>query len=483
SYATGSTDAGLSGATGTFTAISPTADELDENPLRAGMLYRDGDFAWKLAPSAEEPGVPFFPVGDTQWSFAEEFFGPGTSHPDEWTPWMQARRRHGFTSFLGTVWVGLYDRAQKAFPGESFGLPGDPLREPRPTYFRRLDRMVAAANRRGILMGLMVGSFPDNADWFGRWRTRRRHLKWIDYLVARYQAFDVRWTLFGEVNENGGRPTSMPGGWIEDDPDRIVDWPEEVRVTARRIRKKDAYNHPIGSQHVRVDRTSVENPDIDYVEVQADSPGNRSENQYDQLRAYRQWEKPLWIEEYWYEDSRGAARSEHDPGSAIYVEGWQRGIRNTHRNFVHALAFPTMGSLMRAHFPYVDPSSVAEDPGARAMGFFADFYRGLEMRRFAPCDSLVHSTASNDTNRRPLCGRFGDDYALFLQGNESTVQLDLGDLPADSRYSVERMQIYDGDVVPLAEVCSGGVRTIAKGTSADMVAVRVRRIDGRSCAS
>ena len=54
-WTSASTDAGLNGLSGGFTAATPTASELQANPLLHGFLQRNG-YAWRLT---DGPG--FFP--------------------------------------------------------------------------------------------------------------------------------------------------------------------------------------------------------------------------------------------------------------------------------------------------------------------------------------------------------------------------------------------------------------------------------------
>src|SRR5690606_7097423 len=119
---------------------------------------------------------------------------------------------------------------------------------------------------------------------------------------------------------------------------------------------------------------------------QIDTCAARTETQFNTALSYRSYGKPVWFEEYWYENT-------------TCDNEYVRGIRNTHRNFVAAMAFPTMASLMRNHFTDSPPPNAAtagSDPGAIRMGYFADFFRTLNMRNFTPSGGLVN---------RGQCGR------------------------------------------------------------------------------
>jgi len=416
SYQTSSSDSGLNGVTGSVTAVGPTSGEVIANPLYRGFLERQGH-AWKLS-----DGTPFLAVGDTQWSFAEEFL------TSEWERWMSARQSQGFNTFLGCIWLAIYDRAGLIHPFPNKDPKTDNLQV---AYFQRLDQMVQYANDHGIMMGLTVGAFPGNSSWFNKMGTRARNDRWFRYCVARYTAYNVRWGLYGEVNE-----ANPPWG---------TTWQQEAAHSAQLIKDEDPYDHPIGSHHTSVDSSSANNPNIDYIEVQI----GRTETQYQGALSYRQYGKPVWFEEYWYEPPQ-------------YDNDVVLGIRNTHRNFVAAMAFPTMGSLMRAHYPGFDINDVETDPGAVRMSYFADFYQELDVFSFAPASDRVN---------RGQCGKFGDDYAIFLQAGGSVTL----DLTADSGdFAVTRLDINSGATADLGSIAGGGQRTINSGTANDAAILVVR---------
>ncbi len=417
SWVTSSSDTGLNGVSGSVTAVAPTPAELSMNTLYHGFLQRSG-YAWQLS-----DGSGFLPVGDTHWAFSEE------STTSEWQAWMSARQTQNFNTFLGCVWLGIYSRSgvPEAFPGKN-----PQTDTPDMAYFLRLDQMVQYANDHGIMMGLTLGGFPDNSDWWNKMGTQARDDRWFRYCVSRYTAYNVRWCLYGEVNERNP-------SWGT--------WQSEVSHKAQLVKDEDPYDHPIGSHHNSVDTSSANHASIDYIEVQDGTP--RSETQYQNALSYRQYGKPVWYEEYWYEP-------------ATYDNEYTKGIRNTHRNFVAAMAFPTMGSLMRAHYPDFNINDVGTDPGAIRMGYFADFYKNLTMADFTPSNNLVSAGQ---------CGKFGNDYAIFEQaGGSFTINL----TGVSGDFNVTRMDINSGVTASLGSIAGNGTRTINTGTSND-VAVLVTK--------
>ncbi|HOX03219.1 MAG TPA: DUF5060 domain-containing protein [Candidatus Paceibacterota bacterium] len=419
-WSTRSSDPGLNGVASNLTAAAPGPAEVAANVLLRGFLERDGH-GWRLS-----DGSPFLPVGDTQFSFAEELFLP------EFQAWMNALEARGLNTVQGCVWLSLYTR------GGLSPFRGAPAADDLdPAYFQRLDQMVQYANDRGIMVGLVIGGFPDNSKWWTKLNTIERDDRWFSYALARYAAFNVRWVLYGEVDE-----ANPPWGA----------WSSEVQRKAQLVKSIDPYRHPLGCHHRTADTSNIANPNIDFLEVQI----ARNETQYTAALGYRAHGKPLWFEEYWYE-------------SAGYDNETALGIRNTHRNFIAALAFPTFGSLMRAHATHSDfpPARAAQlgmnledyllqkDTGLRRMQQFADFMRGLDPTTFQPAAARVN---------RGQCGQFGSSWALFLPGG-GAVSLDLTGVPGE--FDVRRLEIQQGNVLNLGRIQGGGVRLLVSRTLAD----------------
>ncbi|MBN1108580.1 MAG: DUF4038 domain-containing protein [Bacteroidales bacterium] len=420
-YRTVSPDKGLNNRRGKFKAISPTSDKLSSNILYHGFLERADTFSWKLS-----DGTPFFPIGETQWSFSEEFT------LTEWKEWMDLIAFRGYNTFMGCCWLGKYTRSElKPFAG----------REPASDtllvdfFIRQLDPMVQYANDKGIMMGLVIGGFPDNSQWFTRFKTIERSDRWFRYIIARYSAYNVRWGLFGELNEAVGSYMLEDKSW---------EWTGDHY--AGLVKKYDPYKHPVGSHNTRVDFYAAADDNIDYIKVQE---GDRtSPDQYKNAISLRKWKKPLWYEEYWYE-----------------MDGAQDvGIQNTYRNFVYAMAFPTMGSLMRNHqgintpFPPDEAEKqgislynylMANDTGIIRMSYFSDFFSILknDLDEFVPASTLVS---------RGECGKFGNNLAVFLEGG-GTFTVDLSGITG--KFNLTALDIRTGEKKELP-VSEGGARVV-----------------------
>jgi len=81
--------------------------------------------------------------------------------------------------------------------------------------------------------------------------------RWFQYVVDRYAAFNVRWMLYGETDENNS------------------EWHSRIKDNTPLIRKRDPNDHPIGV-HFTTGGTFTHFQEVvgqmDYVDVQLDSP-------------------------------------------------------------------------------------------------------------------------------------------------------------------------------------------------------------------
>ncbi len=341
---------------------------------------------------------------------------------------MNALSDRHYNTFMGCCWLGKYTRVD-LFPFANRNPASDTLQV---RFFQeQLDSMVQYANSKGIMMGLVIGGFPDNSQWFRRFGTIDRSDRWFKYLVARYSAFNVRWGLFGELDEATGK--NMLEG---------KSWQWAGNHYAALVKEYDPYKHPVGSHNTRVDFNAAADRNIDYIKVQEGD--RKSDQQYINAMSLRKWKKPVWYEEYWYE-----------------MDGDQNvGIRNTHRNFIHAMAFPTMGSLMRNHaginHPFPPDEAVIQgislysylmknDTGMIRTCYFAGFFQPLtgDLKKFSPAGNLVN---------RGECGRFGNNYVVFMEnGGEFTL-----DLSADKgEFTVSCLDIRSGEVKNLGRIAGG----------------------------
>jgi hypothetical protein len=437
-YRTRSRDSGLNGFQGTVIAYSPTLQEINENPLRRGFLKANGS-TWRLS-----DGSPFLLVGDLQYSLSDEILNR------EFKQWVNVLAERGFNSIQGCAWLGITEYNRTGIhPFQGAPKNGDM----NPRFFQRLDRLVEYANSKGLIFGMMIGGFPGNSQWWNRlFTTREDDDRWFAYIVARYSAYNVRWILYGEVDEGNKTPWKTT-------------WTEEVSYKAALVRTEDPYDHPIGCHHTPGKETQTASiAYLDYLEVQI----NRSEDQWKTARALRQFRKPIWFEEYFYE----------------FSDDFRLGIRNTHRNFVAGLAFPTIGSLMRAHhrdsaFP---PSAAASmglsleeylrryDHAMLALQRFTQMYAKLNTVDFEPYDRASRGSAQG------VGGKFGVDYAFYVPAYKRETKITVSVENHSRTWSVSVLNLSRIDEnVKTFQVRGKGNLTIETGTT-NPVAVVLRRM-------
>ncbi len=440
---TTSSDEGLNGKTGELTARVATQQETEANSLRRGFLETSGR-VFRLS-----DGSQFMPVGDSQFSFTEEFYD------EEWRAWVDVLHARGLNSFLGMVWLGRYTRAGVS-PFRNYDPASDQLSV---EFFQRLDRWIAYANDRGIVMGLGLGGFPlDSQLWWVRFQTRDREDRYFKYIVSRYAAFNVRWLMYGEVNETN--------------PPWRVKWDDEVRYKAELVKKADPYHHLIGSHHNSADLRTIDSPYIDYLDYQ--DGGHENDGANLPIRA-RKWAnesrgKPVWSEEFWY-------------SAPYYVKknkfGNEAGTRCLHLNFLSGLAFPTLGSLMRAHSTYegFPPSEATEanvplkqyllenDESLKRFGAFKSFYSELPLDKWE-CTEF-------EPANKVWTARFGEHFVTYLAPGK-TKTIDLSGRPG--RYKGTALLIQTDGLVDLGEFSGGGSVSLAlPGGKADEAVVKLIR--------
>ena len=179
-------DAGLSSREGAFECTEYTGD----NPLyRWGPLEVVSGRYFRQA-EAEEP---FFWLADTAWN------GALRSEPDHWQRYLACRRRQRFTviQLVVTHWRAFHQdaRGRTAFT--------DPERARiNPDWFQRLDAKIAAVNEHGLVAApIILWSYGD--DSVGMTVSEESAVRVARYIVARWGAHNVVWTLGGDGDYQG----------------------------------------------------------------------------------------------------------------------------------------------------------------------------------------------------------------------------------------------------------------------------------------
>ncbi len=194
-------ETGLDGLSGNLECGAYTGD-LD--------IYRHGFL--KVHPSGRylihDDGTPFFWLGDTHWEFAWRESWDRSNHPDMDSMFLgMAKRRveQGYNVYQTNL------RSDKAMGGEErYWRKKDGRDLPNIEFYQNeLDRRMIALADLGLVNALGFAWFMSIKDQVDHQKNLAR------YMVARYGALPVVWTLAGEVAGYGGEPLRWEflNGW------------------------------------------------------------------------------------------------------------------------------------------------------------------------------------------------------------------------------------------------------------------------------
>lgn len=228
-----SNDPGLTGLTGSFTAIEWSEKEKAENPLRRGFLKPTANnHALNYA-----DGTPYFAIGDTWFSLAANRFkwyddtierpiGPNAGFKD----YVRYRKAQGFNwvnviaafpnwknddsawrirlndsagTTLRSAWVEYGTGSAKNMDnegGKPFFFPGKvpgyenffpDMDRINPKYFQYLDRKIAYLNANGFIPFIEVSRRDIAPLWFKYYNWADSYSRYIQYIYSRYQAYNT----------------------------------------------------------------------------------------------------------------------------------------------------------------------------------------------------------------------------------------------------------------------------------------------------
>jgi hypothetical protein len=231
-WASGSSpeDPGLSGKSGSFTAVSWTEQEKIENPLRHGFLRAsENQHALNYA-----DGTPFFAIGDTWYSLGSNRFkwydddnerplGPTAGFKD----YVRYRKAQGYNwvnviaafpnwktddkgwhllmddsakTTIRSAWVEFGTGSAKNMDNEGgrpFFFPGKvpgyenyfpDMDKINPEYFKYLDRKIDYLNANGFIPFIEVSRRDAGLCWYKYYGWPDSYVRFIQYIFARYQA-------------------------------------------------------------------------------------------------------------------------------------------------------------------------------------------------------------------------------------------------------------------------------------------------------
>lgn len=210
---------GLNGCTGRVEAV-PYAGDLD--------LYRHGFIRVADNPHvfAYADGTPFFWLGDTHWEFAYRESWDKSNHPgmtSQFRGMVDLRVEQGFTVYQTNLRSDMGARDRYWIDG---GMAKGAEDLPNVAFYQQeLDRRMAYIADAGLVNALgQAWAFSIRGE---HGVEHQKHL--ARYLVARYGAYPMVWTLAGEV-----------AGYGKEDRAALIDGWREV---ALEIEARDGYGH------------------------------------------------------------------------------------------------------------------------------------------------------------------------------------------------------------------------------------------------
>jgi hypothetical protein len=192
--ATPDLDRGLQGRTGSFGVIANKgASRFDRHgPVRVSASRTFLEHA---------DGTPFFWLADTAWNGALLATG------EEWQHYIDVRTLQGFTA---VQWVTTQWRASP--DGDRFNeqaYAGIERIAVNPRFFQRLDQKAAALDRAGLLnVPVLLWAIPGGSNPRvnpGVSLPESQAVRLAEYMVARWQGYDVAWILPGDGDYRGER--------------------------------------------------------------------------------------------------------------------------------------------------------------------------------------------------------------------------------------------------------------------------------------
>lgn len=234
-----SDDPGLTGTTGSFTAVEWTENEKNENPLRRGFIRASANkHALIYADS-----TPYLAIGDTWFSLSAARFkwyddekerpmGPDAGFKD----FVRLRKKQGFNwlsiiaafpnwntddsswllrmndsarTTVRSAWMEFGTGSAKNMDnegGKPFFFPGKvpgyekyfpDMDRINPEYFKYLDRKIAYLNANGIVPFIETSRRDASLLWSKYYEWPASYSRYVEYIYSRYQAYN---TVLGPVH-------------------------------------------------------------------------------------------------------------------------------------------------------------------------------------------------------------------------------------------------------------------------------------------
>ncbi len=223
-WTSSSADDGLNGKTGSLKCIAPTAAQIAENPNYRGHI--------KVGPTSRyfvhADGTPFFWLGDTAWFMNSRRCALGDNADGPFYTYLRDRRAKGFTVILAQYFA-THQRNEAGYPfPANTKLPGNgDFDELNPDYFKQLDVRVQAIWDGGFVLAA-------HPTWIGKrmWMPPEDAGRISRYLMARYGAYNIIWSLSGEYQYSYSR---QPRPWT------TQDW----KALGKTVQSCNVFGHPV----------------------------------------------------------------------------------------------------------------------------------------------------------------------------------------------------------------------------------------------
>ncbi len=184
-WTTSSGDAGLDGKEGSFAVKSASDDQKQDNPNLGGPLQVAAD----KRTFVRTDGTPFFYFGDTAWDVGARAFG-------DFKRWADDRKAKGFTvAQIRYASVTKDNEGGYPFASSPGGSDNGDYSQIDPGYFQALDKRMNYLFEKGFVVAGHPNWMVSNRYSLAETQNLSR------YLMARYGAYPLVWSLTGEYHE------------------------------------------------------------------------------------------------------------------------------------------------------------------------------------------------------------------------------------------------------------------------------------------
>lgn len=335
---------------------------------------------------------PHLWMGDTLYTFAvipEPVF----------TEILAKRKEQRFTHIRGYLLGKRLDDKSTASPALS---APDRIQ---PAHFQTVDSRIRAINSAGMVMDLILGWDRNHlAEALPTEQDRKRYL---DYVIARYSAFNLTWQICQEFEE-------------------YADGKRLMKEMGDYLKRNDPYKHPLTTHTTRTSSPLIRDGWMSYVLYQSSD---------DQLGAieHQLFQLPFVNAEFGYENSGAGATHPHH----VDAETFRKRLWNATMNG----QYPTYGNTGTYGGAPVVEARYADAPGATAMKVWFDL---MSRTRFWEMEPYFEVSGGR------CLGLHGEDAPEFVCYIEKPGEVELR-FAKKQKFNIEWIRPADGTVITLKE--------------------------------